>query len=91
MSSVFSEKVKEKQEALQKEEIPFSAIAKSSYFRQYLQGFLTSLTSDLDIPMVVKIVSNPIARPVTNLQGAGVAPPRANARVVEDVLDPPGA
>ena len=73
MSSVFSEKVKEKQEALQKEEIPFSAIAKSSYFRQYLQGFLTSLTSDLDIPMVVKIVSNPIARSVTNLQGAGVA------------------
>ncbi len=55
------------------EEIPFSAIAQSSYFRQYLQGFLTSLTSDLDIPMIVKIVSNPIARPAASLQGAGVA------------------
>ncbi|MBQ7447077.1 MAG: hypothetical protein IJV59_03900, partial [Eubacterium sp.] len=73
MSSIFSEKVKERQQDLSAEEIPFSAIAQSSYFRQYLQGFLTSLTSDLDLPMVVKIVYQPIARQASSMQGAGVA------------------
>ena len=73
MNSIFSEKVKEKQEELIKEEISFSAIAQSSYFRQYLQGFLTSLCSELDSPMTVKIIFNPIAQSAANLQGAGVA------------------
>ena len=73
MSSIFSEKVKERQQDLSAEEIPFSAIAQSSYFRQYLQGFLTSLTSDLDLPMIVKIVYQPIARRTSSMQGAGVA------------------